>query len=105
MIEQIKRDLTGADAASIIRYIDQKFGKRAVFSTSVGFEDQVVTSMIAQAQASISVFTLETRRLFPETYYVWNRTIETYHIDIQAFYPRTEALQQLLTQNGPTRTC
>lgn len=102
MIEQIKRDLMGADASSIIRYIDQKFGRRAVFSTSFGIEDQVVTSMIAQTQANISVFTLETGRLFPETYYVWNRTIETYHIDIQAFYPQTEAIQKLLSEKGPS---
>ena len=68
MIEQIKAALKGADARSIIQYIDQHFGSNAIFSTSFGIEDQVITHLIAEAKSSISIFTLDTGRLFPETY-------------------------------------
>lgn len=102
MIEQIKQDLRGADARSIIRYIDERYGAKAVFSTSFGIEDQVLTSIIAEENAKISLFTLETGRLFPETYYVWNRTLETYQLDIRAYYPQTSAVEDLLREKGPS---
>ena len=69
MIEQIKSELKGADARSIIQYIDEHFGQNAVFSTSFGIEDQVITHMLAEQKSKVSIFTLDTGRLFPETFF------------------------------------
>ena len=102
LIEQIKADLVGADARSIIQYIDQQFGSNAVFSTSFGIEDQVITHLLANEKTSISIFTLDTGRLFPETYYVWNRTLDLYKLNIKAYYPNTEAIENLLEKKGPS---
>lgn len=101
-IEQIIADLKGADARSIIEYIDQHFGAKAVFSTSFGIEDQVISHMLAETKANISIFTLDTGRLFPETYYVWNRTLDLYKLKIKAYYPETVAVEQLLESKGPS---
>lgn len=102
MIKQIRHDLRDAGARSIIRYIDQLYGNKAVFSTSFGMEDQVLTSVIAEENAKTSIFTLETGRLFPETYYVWSRTLETYPLDIRAYYPQTQSVETLLRKKGPS---
>ncbi len=102
MIEQIKSDLTGGDARSILQYIDEHFGANAVFSTSFGIEDQVITHMLAEEKSNISIFTLDTGRLFPETYYVWNRTLDLYNLEIKAFYPNSEAVEELLSKKGPS---
>lgn len=101
-IEQIKSDLNDADARSIIQYIDQNFAEKAVFSTSFGIEDQVLTHFLALENARINIFTLDTGRLFPETYYVWNRTLDLYNLNIKAFYPQTQAVEQLLEMKGPS---
>lgn len=101
-IEQIKSDLIDADARSIIQYIDQNFAEKAVFSTSFGIEDQVLTHFLALENAKINIFTLDTGRLFPETYYVWNRTLDLYNLNIKAFYPQTQAVEQLLETKGPS---
>lgn len=101
-IEQIKSDLNDADARSIIQYIDQNFAEKAVFSTSFGIEDQVLTHFLALENAKINIFTLDTGRLFPETYYVWNRTLDLYNLNIKAFYPQTQAVEQLLETKGPS---
>ncbi len=101
-IEQIKSDLNDADARSIIQYIDQNFADKAVFSTSFGIEDQVLTHFLALENAKINIFTLDTGRLFPETYYVWNRTLDLYNLNIKAFYPQTQAVEQLLETKGPS---
>jgi phosphoadenosine phosphosulfate reductase len=74
---------------------------KIVFSTSFGIEDQVVTHLIFANNIPIKVFTLETGRLFPETYYVWNRTLEVYQKPIHAYYPQTDSLQNMVNAKGP----
>lgn len=102
MIAQIKKDLAGLDPLAVIRYIHAKFGAEVVFSTSFGVEDQVITHLLAEAKSSAALFTLETGRLFPETYYVWNRTLERYKLPIKAFYPNTADVEALVSKKGPT---
>jgi len=102
MIADLKRDLQTLDAQQIIQYLSDRYGEKAVFSTSFGIEDQVITHMLAESQAKTSIFTLETGRLFPETYYVWNRTLERYKLPIKAYYPNTTAVEHMVTEKGPS---
>jgi phosphoadenosine phosphosulfate reductase len=57
--------------------------------------------MIFENNLNIKVFTLETGRLFPETYYTWNRTMEVYGKPINAYYPKSELLEPMITAKGP----
>ncbi|WP_434060878.1 phosphoadenylyl-sulfate reductase [Sphingobacterium hotanense] len=102
MIEQLKSDLAGLDAREILTYVNARFGEEAIFSTSFGIEDQVITHLLSEINATTRVFTLDTGRLFPETYYVWNRTLDIYKLPIQAYYPRTEAVEELISTKGPS---
>ncbi|MBD1429977.1 MULTISPECIES: phosphoadenylyl-sulfate reductase [Sphingobacterium] len=102
MIDHLRASLQGLDAAQIIQYITDNYGNRAVFSTSFGIEDQVLTQLIADAGGKIDVFTLETGRLFPETYYVWNRTLERYKLPIKAYYPQAALVEEMVTKKGPS---
>jgi phosphoadenosine phosphosulfate reductase len=49
----------------------------------------------------VSIFTLDTGRLFPETYSVWNSTNNRYQTRIKAYYPNQEALEAFVQQTGP----
>lgn len=73
---------------------------RAVFSTSLGLEDQVVTDLIARHAAGIAIFTLDTGRLPPETYEVLARTEARYKRRIEVFFPEREAVEQYVRYNG-----
>lgn len=101
-VVDLKKKLQGFDALQIIAFIAEQYGNRAVFSTSFGIEDQVITQMLDEVKASVNVFTLDTGRLFPETYYVWNRTLERYQLPIKAYYPQAEAVQKMVTEKGPS---
>ncbi len=59
----------------------------AVFTTSLGIEDQVLTAAIAATGAPIRIATLETGRLFPETLALIGQTRERYGIDIAEYRP------------------
>ena len=99
--EEIKQQTAGLEPAEALSLLADIFPGKIIFSTSFGWEDQVITHMIFANNLPIKVFTLETGRLFPETYYVWNRTIEIYGQPIHAYYPKGELLEQMVSTKGP----
>ena len=101
MINEVLTAITDRSAQDIIRYIDEQYAEKVVFSTSFGIEDQVITHMLSEIGAKASLFTLDTGRLFPETYSVWNKTLSRYNLPIATYYPDTVSLQNLLSQKGP----
>ncbi|MBD3844896.1 phosphoadenylyl-sulfate reductase [Bosea sp. SSUT16] len=71
-----------------------------VFTTSFGLEDQVLTHFIATAKLPVIFATLDTGRLFPEVYALWQETEERYGILIRPYYPRHDAVELYVRQNG-----
>jgi phosphoadenosine phosphosulfate reductase len=73
---------------------------RIRFTTSFGLEDQVITHAIFTAGLDIEVVTLDTGRLFPETYELWAQTEEKYERRIKAFAPNGELVEKLVEDQG-----
>lgn len=94
--------VAGKGPADALAALARRFPGRIAFSTSFGVEDQVVAHYIFKNRLPIRVFTLETGRLFKETYYTWNRTLEIYNASIDAYFPNTESVQQMLREKGPS---
>jgi phosphoadenosine phosphosulfate reductase len=100
-LEDIAQQIAGLEPVEALALLADRFPGELVFSTSFGWEDQAITHMIFTNDLPIKVFTLETGRLFPETYYVWNRTMEMYGKPIHAYYPNNELLEQMVNAKGP----
>ena len=81
--------------------LSEKFKDKIVFSTSLGLEDQVITHIIFSNDLPIRVFTIDTGRLFNETYSVLNKTNEFYDKKIQIYFPKNEAVENLVNKKGP----
>ena len=79
----------------------RRFPGQVTFSTSFSFEDQVIAHEILKNELPVSIFTLDTGRLFPETYSVWTRTNEKYNTHINAFYPDYKSLETFISEKGP----
>ena len=73
---------------------------RIVFTTSFGIEDQAIAHLIFTDGLDIEVVTLDTGRLFPSTYQLWQRTEERYGVRIRSFHPDGEALQAHVADAG-----
>jgi len=73
---------------------------RLVFTTSFGLEDQAITHAILSLDLPIEIVTLDTGRLFPETYAVWNETETRYGRRIRAFYPERPRVETFVAQHG-----
>ena len=100
MIEKLK-NIKELGLVDILKKIAAEFGERAAFSTSLSFEDQVITHHIFSNDLPIRVFTLDTGRLFPETYGVFNRTLDRYKKKIEVFSPKHEGVEKMVTEKGP----
>jgi phosphoadenosine phosphosulfate reductase len=100
--EKILEEINGLEIEKSLEYLVNTFPGEVIFSTSFGWEDQVISHIIFKNNLPIKVFTLETGRLFPETYYVWNRTLEMYGKPIHAYYPDTTAVEKLVSSKGPS---
>jgi len=101
LAEKIKKETEGLGPVEALTLVSDIFRDKIVFSTSFGWEDQVIAHIIFANNLPIKVFTLETGRLFPETYYVWNRTMEIYGKPIHAYYPQHELLEKMVNAKGP----
>jgi phosphoadenosine phosphosulfate reductase len=84
-----------------LKLLEESFPGKVTFSTSFSMEDQVITDFIHQSGIPASIFTLDTGRLFPETYSTWSRTLERYALTIDAYYPNTERVQEFVRSYGP----
>lgn len=82
-------------------FLANEYDKKVVFSTSFGQEDQVITDLIEKSGAAITIFTLDTGRLFQETYDVFHRTQKKYKTPIKVYFPEAKAVEELLEKKGP----
>jgi phosphoadenosine phosphosulfate reductase len=73
---------------------------RIVFTTSFGLEAQALAHAIFSQALSIDVATLDTGRLFPETYDVWAETERRYGVRISAFTPESNNIERLVAKHG-----
>lgn len=72
-----------------------------IFTTSLGKEDQVITDMIVKNKWPVKLVTLDTGRLFNETYSLHRRTNDFYKIKIESVFPDTAELEKLIREKGP----
>jgi len=100
MLEKLK-NIEELGLVDVLKKIATEFGDRAAFSTSLSWEDQVITHHIFSNDLPIRVFTLDTGRLFPETYGVFNRTLDRYKKKIEVFSPKHEGVEKMVTEKGP----
>lgn len=99
--ERIVCQLSRLSEVEALTALTETFPGQVTFSSSFSVEDQVILHQIASNQLPVSVFTLDTGRLFPETYAVWSSSREKYNISIQPYFPNQESLEQMVEANGP----
>jgi phosphoadenosine phosphosulfate reductase len=100
-ILHISDQISGLTTMAALKVLTEIFPKQVTFSSSFSMEDQMIAHQILSNQLPISIFTLDTGRLFEETYSVWTSTNEKYQTNIKAFYPNYSLLEEFLNTKGP----
>ncbi len=99
-LEQMNNELQNLTAEEILLYSKQNFAENVVFASSLGLEDQVVLDMIMRNKLGIDIFTLDTGRLFPETYQLIQKFEEKYDCKIKIYFPKQKLVEKMVNEHG-----
>lgn len=99
-IKTLNDHLKGANAQKIIEYFIDELGDKITFGTSLGAEDQVITYILAELNKPFNIFTLDTGRLFPETYDLIDRTNSKFKIKIDVKFPDNREVETMVKKEG-----
>lgn len=100
-INELKTQLENREIKDQFSLLAELFKERIVFTTSFGIEDQVISHIIFENDIPVRVITLDTGRLFPETYRVFNETMKRYGKRIEAYFPDYMNVEKMVTKKGP----
>jgi len=99
-IEAWNKQLQGETPQEVIVFFLNNFKEKIALSTSMGLEDQVLTHMVSEIDRKAKIFTLDTGRLFPETYDLIDLTAKKYKIKIKVFFPDAAEVEQMVAEKG-----
>ena len=93
-------DLAALAAPDRLLYLRGALDGPIVFTHGFGIEGQLIFHWICERELDIDVVTLDTGRLFPETYELWAATERRYGRRIRAIYPNRAGLERLVAKQG-----
>lgn len=99
-IEKLNQQWDKVEPETMLRHFMEIYGDRIALSSSLSAEDQALTDMMLGINPQAHIFSLDTGRLFPETYALLDKTNLHYGIKIEVFCPQTEALQEMVSTQG-----
>jgi len=97
--ESIKK-VEESTLAEGLKLITEWFPGKVVFSSSLGQEDQVLTDVIFKNNLPVTIFTIDTGRLFNETYELLDRTNARYKKNIQVYFPEATDVEEFVVNKG-----
>jgi len=89
-----------APAEEALAFFLGVFGKEICFSSSMGAEDVVIIHMLTSIDRDIKIFTLDTGRMFPETYDLIDKTNKKHNINIEIYFPDYVKVQEMVRERG-----
>jgi len=97
----LTQEFENKEIANTLQAISERYKDGSIFTTSFGIEDQVISHFIFDNSISIKVATLDTGRLFKETYKTYSKTLEQYKKPIHCFFPQHTTVEKMITDKGP----
>ena len=98
--DELQAKLTNKTIVENLTFLADSFKGKVDFSTSLGQEDQVITDLIFRNNIDIQVFTLDTGRLFNQTYELLDITIAKYKKNIKVYFPESADVEAFVNEKG-----
>ncbi len=68
IVNKLNERFIGKEPEEVLSYFLEAYRGHIALASSLSIEDQVLTAMICRIRPETRIFTLDTGRLFPETY-------------------------------------
>jgi phosphoadenosine phosphosulfate reductase len=100
-VEEYLRLTEGKDPLEILKLFADLYPGGMALSSSLGAEDQILTEMISKVgDKHIRVFTLDTGRLFPESYELIQKTETAFPVKLEVYFPDKEKVEKMVLEKG-----
>lgn len=100
LIDKYNAIFKSLNPEEILRFVKEQHPGKVVFSSSMGAEDQVITAMLLQADKNAKIFTLDTGRMFAETYELIEKTEARYGFKIKVYFPNQQEVEAMVSNHG-----
>jgi phosphoadenosine phosphosulfate reductase len=100
LIEKLNKDWSVLKPEEILIQASAEFGEELLFASSMGAEDQVMTQLIFNNNLPVQVITLDTGRIFPETYDLIHRTNSRYGNIVKVVFPEAKDVEEMVNSKG-----
>jgi phosphoadenosine phosphosulfate reductase len=84
----------------VLSFFLTEYKHRIALASSLGAEDQVLTRMIVNIDPDTRIFTLDTGRVFPETYDLMSRSNEKFGIKLKVYFPEAAQVEKMVNEKG-----
>ncbi|MEY4591663.1 MAG: hypothetical protein RIR18_558 [Pseudomonadota bacterium] len=101
LTDELRASVTAKTVASqsLLTRIANEFSP-AVFASSLGAEDMVLTDLIVKSKLPIEIFSLDTGRLPLETYDLIAEVKAHYGLNLTVYYPKHDLAEKYVRDNG-----
>jgi phosphoadenosine phosphosulfate reductase len=84
----------------VLEFFLKEYPGKIALASSLGAEDQVLTHMVLSIDPSLKIFTLDTGRLFPETYDLIDRTNSRFNFKMEVCFPAAKKVEKMVREKG-----
>lgn len=99
-IQTLNEQFRDESAENLLRYFLGRYGSRIALASSLSIEDQMLTDILLKINPQARIFTLDTGRLFPETYSLIDRTNLKYSYKLEVYFPESSEVEEMVRTKG-----
>lgn len=99
-LNELRAQTRDMSALELLSWASSTFGDRVTLASSLGAEDQVLVHMISASALPLPIFTLDTGRMFNESYELMERTRTELGVDIRPYVPEAAAVEAMVAEHG-----
>ncbi len=99
-ILELNRKFKTSTAEQILAYFIEQYKGEIALATSLSLEDQILTKMICDIDKGVEIFTLDTGRLFPESYSLLESTTTFFDKKIVTYFPDYKEVENMVYSNS-----
>lgn len=99
-IKELNTRFDNLSPEELLAFFLNEYKERIALASSLGLEDQVLTDMILKIDRNAHIFTIDTGRLFAETYLLIDKTNMKYNVKLDIYFPDHQNVEDFYKKNG-----
>lgn len=100
IVKSLNQRFEKSEPEEVLKYFLNEYKHKIALASSMGAEDQALTHIAHSIDQEIKVFTLDTGRLFPETYDLIDATNKFFNIHIETYFPDYHSVEKMVAEKG-----